>query len=120
MWALPALPGAVHDRTAACIHGLIEALSSTHAKTFADKGYQGAGGMSYTPFKRHLRCPKLSRRQKAVNRSDAKIRALSEHAVAILKSWTVLTKLHCCPHRATTIVPAILVLQHAKDDRYTR
>lgn len=46
VWASPALPGAVHDLTAARIHGLIEALSSAHAMTFADKGYQGAGGCS--------------------------------------------------------------------------
>lgn len=120
VWASPALPGAVHDLTAARIHGLIEALSSAHAMTFADKGYQGAGGMICTPFKRHLRRPKLSRRQKAVNRSYARIRALGERAVAILKSWKVLTKLRCCPHRATAIVQAILVLQHAEDARYAR
>jgi hypothetical protein len=120
VWASPALPGAVHDLTAARIHGLIEALSSAHAMTFADKGYQGAGGMLCTPFKRHRRRPKLSRRQKAVNRSYARIRALGERAVAILKSWKVLTKLRCCPHRATAIVQAILVLQHAEDARYAR
>lgn len=120
VWASPALPGAVHDLTAARIHGLIEALSSAHAMTFADKGYQGAGGMICTPFKRHLRRPKLSRRQKAVNRSSARIRALGERAVAILKSWKVLTKLRCCPRRATAIVQAILMLQHAEDARYAR
>ncbi|GGM81236.1 hypothetical protein GCM10007977_098300 [Dactylosporangium sucinum] len=30
--------------------------------TFADKGYQGAGGTVRTPFKRHRHRPKLSRR----------------------------------------------------------
>lgn len=55
-----------------------------------------------------------------VNRRHAKIRALGERAVATLKTWKILAKLRCSPHRATTIVQAILVLQHAEDDRYPR
>jgi hypothetical protein len=35
-----------------------------------------------------------------------------------LKSWKILTKLRCCPRRATAIVQAILVLQAAEDTRY--
>lgn len=44
VWASPALPGAVHDLGAARIVGLIDALTATGVLTFADKGYQGAGG----------------------------------------------------------------------------
>lgn len=44
IWASPALPGAVHDLPAARNHGLIDALTSNNVMTFADKGYQGAGG----------------------------------------------------------------------------
>jgi hypothetical protein len=44
VWASPALPGSVHDLTAARTHGIIEALTSADAMTFAYKGYQGAGG----------------------------------------------------------------------------
>jgi hypothetical protein len=36
VWASPALPGAVHDLTAARTHGLIEALTSGGVMTFAD------------------------------------------------------------------------------------
>jgi hypothetical protein len=86
--------------------------------TFADKGYQGAAGTIWTPFKR--RQSRLSRRQKTVNRHHAKIRALGERAMAILKTWKILTKLRCSPHDATAIVQAILVLQHTEDDRYPR
>lgn len=32
------------------------------------------------------------------------------------KTWKLLAKLHCGPHRAT----AIVVLRHAEDDRYSR
>jgi hypothetical protein len=67
-----------------------------------------------TPFKRHRFRPKLSRRQKAVNRAHAKIRARGERAVATLKAWKILVKLSCCPHQATAIVQAILVLHTSK------
>jgi hypothetical protein len=52
VWASPALPGSVHDLTAARTHGIIEALTSAEVMTFADKGYQGARGSVHTPFKR--------------------------------------------------------------------
>ncbi|RGC69660.1 hypothetical protein C5N14_04470 [Micromonospora sp. MW-13] len=87
--------------------------------TFADKGYQGAGGTIRTPFKRHRHRPRLSRRQKAVNRGHARIRAVGERAVATLKGWKILTKLRCCPRRATAIVQAILVLHAVENDRYS-
>ncbi|GAB7040304.1 hypothetical protein JCM9533A_41540 [Catenuloplanes niger JCM 9533] len=116
--ASAALPGAVHDLTAARTHGIINALTSAHVMTFADKGYQGAGGAIRTPFKRHHRRPKLSRRQKAVNRAHAKIRTRGERAIATLKTWKILAKLRCCPRRATAIVQAILALHHVEANRY--
>ncbi|BCL14665.1 transposase family protein [Micromonospora sagamiensis] len=120
IWASPALPGAVHDLTAARTHGLIDALTSTNVMTFADKAYQGAGGSVRTPFKRHRYRPRLSRRQKTVNHHHAKIRAIGERAVATLKTWKVLAKLRCCPGRATAIVQAILVLHHVQTSRNPR
>jgi hypothetical protein len=112
VWASPALPGAVHDLTAARTHGLVDMLTTHSVTTFADKAYQGAGGTVRTPFKRHATRPRLSRGQKAVNRAHARIRALGERAVSLLKGWKVLTKLRCCPRRATAIIAAILVLHH--------
>jgi hypothetical protein len=119
VWASPAPPSAVHDLTAARTHGIIDALTGAGMKTFADKGYQGAGGTVRTPFKRHRHRPKLSRRQKAANKAHAKIRACGERAIATLKTWKILVKLRCCPRRATTIVQAILVLHHVETSRYT-
>ncbi len=52
-----------------------------------------------------------------VNSSHAKIRAISERAVATLKTWRLLAKLRCCPQRATDLCAAILVLQHVEDQR---
>ncbi len=119
VWASPALPGAVHDLTAARAHGIIDALSSADVMTFADKGYQGARGSVRTPFKRRRFRPQLSRRQKAVNRAHAKIRARGERAIATLKTWKILAKLRCCPRQATAIVQAILVLHHVEGNRYS-
>jgi DDE superfamily endonuclease len=69
------LPGAAHDLTMARTHGIIDALASAEVMTFADKGCQGASGSVRTPFKRNRHRPKLSGRQKAVNRAHARIRA---------------------------------------------
>jgi hypothetical protein len=112
------LPGSAHDLTAARTHGVIEALTSENVMTFADKAYQGAGGTIRTPFKRHSYRPTLSRRQKAVNRSHARIRARGERAVATLKTWKILAKLRCSPSRTTAIVQAILVLHHVENPIY--
>ncbi|GAA4211394.1 hypothetical protein GCM10023074_59540 [Microbispora amethystogenes] len=87
--------------------------------TFADKGYQDAGVTIRTPFRHHRHRPQLSRGQKAVNRAHARIRAFGERVVATLKAWKLLSELRCCPHRATPIVQAILVLQAFEDDRYS-
>jgi hypothetical protein len=106
--------------TAARAHGIVEALTSAQMMTFADKGYQGARGSVRTPFKRRRFRPKLSRRQKAVNRAHAKIRARGERAIAALKTWKILTRLRCCPRRATAIVQAILALHHVEANRYPR
>ncbi|GAB1644426.1 hypothetical protein KRMM14A1259_48490 [Krasilnikovia sp. MM14-A1259] len=71
-----------------------------------------------TPFKRRRYRPKLSRRQKVVNRAHAKIRARGEPAIATLKTWKILAKLRCCPRRASAIVQAILVLHCIESGRY--
>jgi DDE superfamily endonuclease len=73
--------------TAARECGLLAVLASNNVTTFADKGYQGAGGTVRSPFKRLAARPRLSSGQKAVNRAHARIRALGERAVATLKDW---------------------------------
>lgn len=39
--------------------------------------------------------------------------------MATVKDWNLLTRLRCCPHRATPIVQAILVLQLIEEARYS-
>lgn len=113
LWVSPALPGAVHDVRAAREHGIPAALCKFGVAAYADAAYQAAGPTIAVPYRRH---PKpLSRNQKIVNANHARNRAPGERAVAILKTWRLLTKLRCCPRRATTICAAILVLQTTED-----
>jgi hypothetical protein len=117
VWVSPVLPGSTHDLTAARVHAIIDALTAAGVLTLADKGYQGAGGSVRTPFKRHHRRPPLSTNQKAVNQAHARLRALGERANATLKNWKLLTRLRCCPRRATALLAAILVLQLVEEQR---
>ena len=88
---------------------IIDTLTSADILTFADRGNQDAGGTIRTVQTESRRRHRLSRREKAVNRSHARIRVIGERAIATLKGWKILTKLRCCPRRATTIVQAIIV-----------
>jgi len=86
IWASAALPGRTYDLSAARQFGIIDALTCADM-TFADKGYQGAGGTIRVPFKRHRFRPKLQRWQKRYNHQHARIRARGERAIATLKTW---------------------------------
>ena len=106
VWASPALPGSVHDLKAARTHCLIDALTRSAVATLADKGYRGARGAVGVPFYgRHL-----PSRMREVNSAHTKVRAIGERAVSTLKSWGLLTKLRCCPQRATALVAVTLAL----------
>lgn len=76
----------------------------------ADKGYNGAGEGVFIPFKGRGK-PAW---KKQVNRAHARLRGPGERANAVLKSWKVLAKLRCCPHRAGKTARAALVLQQTK------
>ncbi|WP_438493991.1 transposase family protein [Streptomyces asiaticus] len=108
LWASPALPGAVHDIKAARTHGAIDALTKAGLARWADKGYQGAGGTVWVPFRG--RWDRLSAGQRAANAAHARIRALGEQAMATMKSWRLLRKLRCSTTRITSHVKAVLTL----------
>jgi DDE superfamily endonuclease len=109
VWASPALPGAVHDIRAAREHGIIQALTDANITCWADKGYQGAHGTIRVPYRGKWHT--LSAGQQSVNRSQAKIRAVVEQAMATLKTWRLLRKLRCSTTRTTNLVQAVLTLQ---------
>lgn len=107
VWVSGALPGSVHDLKAARIWGILRALADAGLIVLADKGYIGAGQHVTTPYKGRNK----SASQKTANRSHARLRGPGERANAQLKSWKILTKLRCCPHRAGHLAKAIHTLQ---------
>jgi hypothetical protein len=116
IWVSAALPGARHDMGAAREHGLIDALVAAQVQVVADNGYHGAGPTFDLPQKRRRPDPdtgryrRLSRAQKAVNAAHAAQRGPGERGNAQLKSWKALRHIRSCPHRATPLVKAVLVL----------
>lgn len=113
VWISPVLPGSTHDLAAARTHGIIDALTDAGVLTLADKGYRGARGSVLVPFYGR----DLPERMRECNRAHAKVRAVGERAIATVKSWTLLAKLHSCPPRATALLAAVLVLQHVEEQR---
>jgi DDE superfamily endonuclease/Helix-turn-helix of DDE superfamily endonuclease len=114
VWASPALPGSVHDLTAARAHGIIEVLTSAEVMTFADKGYQGARGqradpVQTAPLPAQTVTPAEDR--KPGPREDPRPRRTRDRHP---QDPEILAKLRCCPRRATAIVQAILVLHHVE------
>ena len=110
--------GATHDLTAARTYGIIDALIGCRRDDLRRQGLpRSPRQRAYSVQRRRFR-PKLSRRQKTINRAHAKIRAGGERAIATLKTWKVLVELRCYPRRATAIGQAILVLHHVEANRY--
>jgi DDE superfamily endonuclease/Helix-turn-helix of DDE superfamily endonuclease len=107
VWVSGALPGAVHDLTAARIWGIIRQLAASGLVVLADKGYHGAGDPVRTPYRGRGKPPA----QKDANRAHAQLRSPGERANAQLKTWRILRKLRCCPWRAGQLAKAIHVLQ---------
>ena len=85
-----ALPGAVHDKKAEWIWGVLAALEAAGLVTLADKGYRGSN---------HAKIPYIGKgkpaSQKEANRAHAQLRAPGERANAQLKTWKILRKLRC-------------------------
>jgi DDE superfamily endonuclease/Helix-turn-helix of DDE superfamily endonuclease len=107
LWVSGALPGAVHDLTAARIWAILRELAAAGLIALADKGYIGAGGPVLTPYRGRNKPAS----QKEANRAHARLRAPGERANAQLKTWRILRKLRCCPWRAGQLAKAIHVLQ---------
>ena len=106
LWVSGALPGAVHDKKAEWIWGVLAELQAAGLVVLADKGYQGST-WAKIPYKGRNK----PESQKQANKAHAKLRAPGERANAQLKSWHVLRKLRCCPWRAGQLAKAIHVLQ---------
>lgn len=106
VWVSGALPGSTHDLTAARIWGIVREVAKIGLIVLADKGYHGAGDPLITPYK-----GKNKPDSQEANRSHARLRGPGERANAQLKTWRILRKLRCCPHKAGQLAKAIHVLQ---------
>ncbi len=106
VWVSGALPGAVHDLTAARIWGIICELAACGLVALGDKGYRGEDDIR-TPYRGRNKPAS----QKDANRAHARLRAPGERAHAQLKSWRIWRKPRCCPWRAGQLAKAIHVLQ---------
>jgi hypothetical protein len=106
LWVSGALPGAVHDKKAEWIWGVLAELEAAGLVTLADKGYQGSA-YAKIPYKGKNK----PESQKQANKAHARLRSPGERANAQLKTWRILRKLRCCPWRAGQLAKAIHVLQ---------
>lgn len=109
VWVSGALPGATHDLTAARIWGILQELEAAGLIVLTDKGYHGADEL-ITPYKGKGK----PESQQDAHRGHARLRGPGERANAQLKTWRVLHKLRCCPHKAAHLAKAIHVLQDRK------
>lgn len=107
--ASDALPGAVHDLTAARAHGAPAAIAADDIKCWAEKAYQGAGPAVRVPF----RGKNLRGRRRRHNHDHAKTRSLGEPAMGTLRRWRLLRKLRSSTTRTTAVVRAVLVFELA-------
>ena len=106
LWVSGALPGAVHDKNAEWIWGVLAELEAAGLAVLADEGYQGST-YAKIPYKGKDK----PESQKQANKAHAKLRSPGERANAQLKSWRILRKLRCCPWRAGQLAKAVHVLQ---------
>jgi len=98
--------GAVHDKNAEWIWGVLAELEAAGLVTLADKGYQGSA-YAKIPYPGKNK----PESQKEANRAHARLRAPGERANAQLKTWRILRKLRCRSGRAGQLAKAIHVLQ---------
>jgi hypothetical protein len=80
VWVSGALPGAMHDKRAKWIWGVLADLEAAGLVTLADKGYQGS---SYAKIP--YRGKNKPQSQKEANRAHARLRSPGERANAQLK-----------------------------------
>lgn len=111
LWVSGQLPGSTHDTAAARIWNILAALRDAGLIALGDKGYHGSdptGQQVITPYKGRNK----PQSQKDANRAHARLRGPGERANAQLKSWRILRKLRCSPHRTGRLAKAIHVLQN--------
>ena len=92
LWVSGALPGAVDDKNAEWIWGVLAELEAAGLVVLADKGYQGST-YAKIPYKGKNKPDS----QKRANKAHAKLRSPGERANARLKSWRILRSSAAAP-----------------------
>ena len=86
LWISPALPGRIHDLTAARTHRIIRICERQGVPVLADRAYMGADSWVTTPIRR-LPGRDLTKTQRTINRALPAARAPVERSIARLKSF---------------------------------
>ncbi|MFE5798074.1 transposase family protein [Streptomyces sp. NPDC056503] len=113
LWISPALPGRIHDLTAARTHRIIRICERQGVPVLADRAYIGAGPWVTTPIRR-LPGRDLTTTQRTINRALSAARAPVERSIARLKTWRIFRKARCSLNRMTAIAAAILTLERQR------
>ncbi len=115
LWVSPAVPGSVHDLTAARRHALpaLYHAAATGLPALADLGYQGAGIGIKVPVKQPPGGHELDLGDRTRNALQRSLRCLGEPAFALLtQRWRTLQHITASPSKITAIARAALVLTH--------
>jgi DDE superfamily endonuclease len=121
LWISAGKPGRTAEITAARHNHLPAALRTAGLGAIADLAFtrldDDPTNTVIITGRRAARRHPLTPAQKDTNRLVARERAANEHAFADLKNWRILTRLRSNPHRATTLLRALLVLTQTEISR---
>ncbi len=110
LWISPALPGRVHDLTAARTHRIIRLCERLGVPVLADRTSLGAGPWVTAPLRRPPGRDLTPTRQ-TVNRALSAARAPVQRGLARLKSWRIFRGARCSPNRMSSIAATALTLE---------
>ncbi|MFJ2008572.1 transposase family protein [Streptomyces chartreusis] len=113
LWISPALPGRVHDLTAARAHRVVRICERQGIPVLADRAYRGAGPWVTTALRRPSGRD-LTPTQQSVNRALSAARAPVERGIARLTSWRIFRRARRSPNRMTSNAAAVLTLERQR------
>ena len=108
VWISSALPGEVHDLTAARRHAILTAATEHQVQLWADKAYIGELPTVLTPVKGK----NLPHALQQYNRRHAQRRARGERGFATLKSWQIMHRVRGDLIQIGANAQAILAIHH--------
>lgn len=110
LWLSPALPGRIHDLTAARTDQILRICARQGVPILADMACIGAGDW-VTTAKRLPPHGELTLTERTRNRALSAARAPVERGMARLKSWQIFRRSRISPNRMSVIAKAVLTLE---------